>query len=343
LHLSRTQLTVVLNALHDTGTRNVSLSHPSNKIGELIQFNLNDPSQSTVRFTHNRRSYSEAVSEVSLEHPNAASDLPGDDEYANALVAGGLVELGNQSEIEGFLETHGRRDLNAGQRPLVAGFDTNLFPWRMHEVLDLYPNESGRDDQRPLINGYALSGGVFRELEWDNKISDTTELEDAFGKEFDKVWNQPKGSRRQGRLGEVQYRKLRDHQYADEIDSDRGDEEIVGGYREYQNQSRKDVLFLSNDRNVVERARGGTMLSHHIEFPSEIPRKTEASWWGIQDTIFMLSVVFGVVKLPKVTIYGVWKGKEGQDWHNENVELDCRSPKVQEMVERDRRIIDAFN
>ena len=55
------------------------------------------------------------------------------------------------------------------------------------------------------------------------------------------------------------------------------------------------------------------------------------------------AVVFGVVKLPKVTIYGVWKGKEGRDWHNENVELDCRSPKVQEMVERDRRIIDAFN
>ena len=128
MHLSRIQLTVVLNALYETDTTKVSVSHPSSDIGELVQFDLADPYQSTVRFTHDRRSYSEAVSKISLEYPDAASDLPSDDEYANALLAGGLLELGNQSEIEDFLETHGRRDLNAGQRPLVAGVRHQPLP-----------------------------------------------------------------------------------------------------------------------------------------------------------------------------------------------------------------------
>ena len=65
----------------------------------------------------------------------------------------------------------------------------------------------------------------------------------------------------------------------------------------------------------------------------------EASWRAIQDTLYILAVLFGVLELPKVTLYGVWKGEGGQAWQDELIEIDCRSPKVEPLLERDLTIL----
>lgn len=65
------------------------------------------------------------------------------------------------------------------------------------------------------------------------------------------------------------------------------------------------------------------------------------SWEAIQDTLYMLTVLFGVLSLPKVTLYGVWKGKEGMDWHDETLKLNCRSPKIEPLIERGIAIVEA--
>jgi hypothetical protein len=100
------------------------------------------------------------------------------------------------------------------------------------------------------------------------------------------------------------------------------------------------VLF-SNDRDFIERAHANRILAQRVEFPSALPRELSGSWAAIQDTLYMLTVLFGVLTLPKVTLYGVWKGKEGMDWHDETLKLDCRSPKVEPLIERDLAIVDA--
>lgn len=217
---------------------------------------------------------------------------------------------------------------------MVAGFDTNLLTWRIADVLGLSPGSDA------LVNGYALATGVRDELDWDKKRSNTRDLEDAFGSEFEQLWNQPSGARREGRLGETYYRQLRDHRYADEVTTDRGDEDIVRGYDAYQDDNRKDVLLFSTDRDFIERARSHRVLAQRVEFPDDLPREVEASWDEIQDTLYMLAVLFGVISLPKVTLYGVWKGKGGQPWQREELNVDCRSPKVEELVERDLGILD---
>lgn len=60
----------------------------------------------------------------------------------------------------------------------------------------------------------------------DQKCLNTRAIEEAFGPEFDQLWNEPAGARLAGRLGETYYRGPRDHRYADEIDTDRGDDAI---------------------------------------------------------------------------------------------------------------------
>lgn len=339
MKLTRTELMLVLNALYEAGIRTVSVSHPSNAIGELIEFELGPPKNSELRFTLDRDAYATARSEVDRRHgPPAVTDLPTANDYVNCAVAGGLTELANRAEIESFLDRYGSPDLNAGHRPVFAGFDTNLLPWRIADVLDL--RQSGYWGSEPVVNGFALATGVRDELDWDHKHSqaDVRKLTAAFGEPFDRLFNQPAGPNRQGRLGEIHYRQLRDHQYAEEIDCERGDDTIIAGYDQYQQASRKDVLLFSNDRNFVDRARGTQILAQHIDFPRTLPRRVSASWDTIIDSLYMLTVCFGVLELPKTTLYGVWAGKEGRDWHNERIDIDCRSQKLNAVIERGKHI-----
>lgn len=91
----------------------------------------------------------------------------------------------------------------------------------------------------------------------------------------------------------------------------------------------------------IERAHANRILAQRVEFPSALPRKVTTSWEAIQDTLYMLTVLFGVLSLPKVTLYGVWKGKEGMDWHDETLKLNCRSPKIEPLIERGIAIVEA--
>lgn len=337
MQLARHHLTVLLNALYETDTTRVTVSHPSDAVGDLLEIELGAPAESTVTVLKDERAYADARDTVRREHGTPAVDeLPRRGSYLNAFLAGGLLDPPNQSDIDEFLERHGTPDLSAGHRPVVAGFDTNLLPWRIADVLGLEPG------QTDVVNGFALATGVRDELDWDYKRSDTQPLEDAFGPEFERVWNQPAGANREGRLGENYYRQLRDHRYAEELVSETGDDAIVDAYDTFQRDGRKDVMVFSNDRDFVERARSHRVLGQRVEFPTTLPDTLTGSWTAIQDTLYVLTVLFGVLTLPKVTLYGVWKGKGGQDWHDEMLDIDCRSPTVEPPIERDRHIIQSY-
>jgi len=341
--LTRRRITVLLNALHEEGVTELTVEHPSDEIGELLRIDIEDMDAATVRFISDRSDFAQSRADIDREYgPPAVHDIPDPNSYVWACVAGGLLDVGNDEEIKEFLDRFGGPNLNAGHPPVVAGFDTNLMPWRLWNVLELDGGYTPRGDW-PTVNGFALATGVRDELDWDHKHDDTRPLEKAFGDQFGRLLGQPTASNREGRLGEIHYRQLRDLQYADEIDCKTGDEAIVDGYDQYQRSGRKDVLLFSNDRNFVERARSHTIRAHHVDFPREVPRKAEGSWTDIRDTLYMLTVLFGVLELPKTTLYGVWNGKTGQDWHDEAIDVACRSPNIEPKLQRDTAILDEFH
>ncbi len=334
---ARPHLTILCNALYDLDVSRISVAHPSEEIGELLEIDLGDPQASTVSLRHDDGSYRDARHEVECIHGHPAVDeLPEASSYRDAFLAGGLLRPDNAKEIEAFLEQNGYADLTAGHRPVLAGFDTNLMAWRIADVLGLDP---GND---PAVNGFALATGVRDELDWDVKQSDTRPLEEAFGPQFDQFWNQPAGARREGRLAENYYRHLRDHRYAEEIPSDTGDDAIVKAYDGFQQDSQKDVILFSNDRDFIEKARLHHVPAQRVEFPASLPGSMEGSWREIQNTLYVLTIVFGVLELPKVTLYGVWKGKSGQAWHDEQLMVECRSPKIEPLLTRDLEILERY-
>lgn len=110
---------------------------------------------------------------------------------------------------------------------------------------------------------------------------------------------------------ETYYPQLRDHRCADGFVTDHADEAVVAVYDDTYDESRKEVVLSCSDRDFVERVVAHRVKSQRVELPEDFSTSIEVSSNAIQDTLLMLAIVIGVLKLPKVTLYGVWKGKGG--------------------------------
>ena len=339
MRLARQHVTHLLNSLYAADVTTVSVKHPCPEIGELLRIDIADPVSTTVEFTQGALTYQDTREEIHTAYGQQVyDDLPDAETYVRALVAGELVSVENRDVIETFFRRHGYPDLDAGHEHVALGIDTNLLAYRMPDALRLDPERYDDDAGRSPVNGFALTTGVYDELNWHYNHYDTRSLEDAFGPEFARLDNQPAGANREGILGLYEYRRLRDHRYADTIESDTGDESIIDAYTEYDAENRKQVVLLSNDYGFVELARDEGLLAQHVSFPVDFPRKVTVSWDELQDTLYTLAVLFGVLRLPKVTLYGVWNRKSGADWQQQHIEVDCRSNPVAEKLRRDRAI-----
>lgn len=339
MKLVRQRVTHLLNALYTEGVTTVDVKHPCPEIGELLSIDIADPVDTTVTFTQGALTYQDTREEIHTTYGERAyNDLPDAETYVRALVAGSLIDIDNRATVETFLRRHGYPDLDAGHEPVALGIDTNLMAYRMPDALQLDPEQYSDDAGRSPVNGVALATGVYEELNWHYDHYETRSLEDAFGSEFARLDDQPAGANREGVLGLYEYRRLRDHRYADTIESETGDEAIVDAYAAYDVDSRKRVILLSNDHGFVERTRDEGLLAQHVSFPVDIPRKVSVSWDELRDVLYTLTVLFGVLKLPKVTLYGVWNGKSGEDWQRQRLDVDCRSANVEKKLQRDRAI-----
>ncbi|NHN42952.1 hypothetical protein G9C85_15130 [Halorubellus sp. JP-L1] len=343
MNLTRDHLTVLLNAYYaDDDVRSITVSHPSDEIGELLRIDLGDHDDTTVRFTTGPLSYETALEDVERAHgPDVAADLPDEGHYVRALAGAGLLPFENASDVAELVDRHGYRDLAAGHHPLFVGFDTNLLPWYPESLLAIEPWR--RDDaDRPPVDGFALASGVKSELDFHYRNPATSRLPAAFGAEYERVEGQPVSDNRQGILGLYEYRRLMAERRVEEVRSDTGDEAIVDAYDEFRERNRQELLLFSNDHGFVDRARDRGLRSSHVSFPIDTPRKTTVGWSEIERALYLLTVVFGVLELPKVTLYGVWPEKDGQDWQREQLYIDSRSPTYREGLERRTAIVNAY-
>lgn len=343
MKLTRHQLTLLLNALYATDTRTIPVSHPCEDVGELLRIELAGPWNSTVEFTQGALTYEETREAIKQQYGEKPyDDLPQKNDYIAAPIASGLIEVANQGEIDEFVRRYGFPDLEAGHNPVYAGIDANVFPWRIQDAIGIDPRKGDTDSAgRAPITGYALSTGVKAELDWFYKHFDTYELTDAFGQEFERLDEQPAGANRQGFLGLYEYRKLMANRRVDVVESDTGDDAIIEGYRQYDERVRNDLLLFSNDYGFVENAHDIGIHAQHVEMPVDLPASVTGSWWAIENLLYYLTVIFGVLTLPKVTLYGVWNGKTGTHWQDEQIDVVARSPTVEAKLKRDMAILAA--
>lgn len=339
MRIKRDHLTLLFNQLYDRGDERFTIEHPCDEVGELVTVDLADPAASTVTFDKDLKAYANARNAAELAHGERISnDLPDHNVYRNAVVASGIVDIENLEQVTTLLDRYGDPDLMAGHKPVFAGFDTNLLPWRIDRILGLRDPDQGVG----FVNGFVLAEGVRDELDWDVKCHNVDPYVNAYGKAAEEFWNQPVGTGRISRLGLSAYRELRDIQQAAEIESNPGDEAILAAYDDWEDEVRGQVMLFSNDRNFVEGARSRTLLAEVVKLPSVLPDTTTASWRELEVLVYLLTVVFGVMELPGVTLHGVWRGKEGIDWQQERVKLAPRSPVLEDGLVGDLSVVETF-
>lgn len=347
--IARDHLLTVLNTLYDTGTTTITVKHPCEEIGELLRFELEDAGTATVRFTQGANTYRENRDTVEIEYGKTAyDDLPDANSYIRGVVAGGLLSLENRADIDGFVNRYGFPDLEAGHPPVKIGIDANLMGFRIPDVLDIDPRTGQQDAAgRRATTGFALSKGVKKELDWHYNHYNTADVTAAFGEEFKQLQNQPAGANREGFLGLYEFRRYASRRTADLVPSETteietGDQAIIEAYRQYDAENRKRVLLFSNDYEFIDNAQDVGIWAHHVSFPVDMPRKTTVSWRTLATALYILTVQFAVLKLPKVTLYGVWEGKTGKHWQDEQLRVDCRSPVVDSQLRRAVSIVERF-
>lgn len=73
------------------------------------------------------------------------------------------------------------------------------------------------------------------------------------------------------------------------------------------------------------------------------PGGASAGWDELRDALYTLAVLFGVLRLPKGTLYGVWIGKSGEDWQRRRLDFDCRSELIEEKLRRSLTILAEYD
>lgn len=327
MELTRDHFVVLLNALARTETRTLTIKHPSEEIGTLLEIQLDEDSPSaSVSIRVQPDDYESARDEIRLDYGDRPyNDLPDAHALVMALTASGLIEFRNQSAIDRFIDEVCYPAVEAGEPPVMLGIDANIFPFEYPGVLGIDHLTGSTDDKdRHPTNGYAISNGVVDELDWQFDHYSVDSLVEAFGDEFERFDGQPGGSNRIGKLGHQVYQYLIATRNVDIVESERGDDNIIDGYVRYDETHRKRPVLLSNDSGFVETAIERGLRAQQLTFQNHLPRRTTATWDEIAEVLYYLTTIFGVIRLPKVTLFGVWEDKQDQHWQSRTIDIDYR-------------------
>ncbi|WP_336326478.1 hypothetical protein [Halovenus sp. HT40] len=333
--ITRQQLPLLFNALYSTGNKTISVDHKSPLVSTLYKIELDRGNPASIRFTTDFDQYKQERDEVRRQYgKQPRSELPSARSFIGAMTSS-ILEFENQDEISDQIDPFRNRRIQHSNTAALAVFDTNLIQYWPARQLGVAPElEQG-------LNGYAVITGVRDELmdyEGDEKINNTRALEDAFGGEFGELFNQPKGTPRQLRLGRQYWSRLQKELYTEKIPSDTGDNAITAACE----NSGFDLILFSNDSGFISAGRDRGLPSVLVDFPETLPRRKDVTWQDAATALYLHAVQFGILELPKVDLYGVWPRKEPDEWESDTLAVRCRSPVVEKQLSRYQNMLDAI-
>lgn len=335
--ITRHQLPILFNALYSIGDRSLSVDHKSDDISTLYKIELERGEPARIRFSNGVDEYERERSQVERLHGEQAhSELPDGRSFVGAFTAS-VLEFENQDEISEQVDPYRNRRLEHGNAASLAVFDTNLIQYWPGHQLGVAPElENG-------LNGYAVVTGVRDELmnfEGNPKIQSTHDLEEAFGREYSELYNQPKQTPRQLHIGRQYFNRLRRKLYTEKIRSDTGDNNITAACENFHQTGGFDLLLFSNDAGFISAARAREIPAILVDLPDTFPRTMKVNWEDAATALYLHTVQFGTLELPKIDLYGVWPRKRPHDWETDTLAVRCRSPVAEKQFDRYMTLMD---
>ncbi len=330
--ITRKQLPLLFNALYSTGSHTLSVNHKSNIISTLYKIELDHGKPASIRFTNGSNQYKEELSEVERRHgKQALSEIPSFRSFIGAFTSR-VLKFDNQDQISEQIEPYRNRRLQHRNSAALAVFDTNLIQYWPARQLGVAPELDGG------LNGYGVVTGVRDELmnyDGNEKINNTRDLKEAFGQEFEELFNQPKGTPRQLQLGRQYFTRLQRELYTEKIRSEIGDNAITAACED----SDFDLILFSNDSGFISSGRDRGVPSILVDLPQSVPRRETVSWEDAATTLYLHAIQFGILELPKLDVWGVWPRKKPNEWETDTLAVRCRSPVVAKQLSRYQNLL----
>ncbi len=262
--------------------------------------------------------------------------LPDYSNYITSLVSAGVLKLEEWEKQYAKIAREFKKSIYERQRPLYVSFDTNCFINRISYQLEKYVGSSG---------AFVVAEGVRRELFTESARRYTEfELRTLIHKDrrFEELINQPKVKERLKKIGRAEYDRFRAKMRFEEIPSGTGDNEIAEVLGNFAKTRNCDVWLITFDKNMYEISAGFGIKPILFEFPKP-DRKAKARWEEVRDLLYTMAVIFGFINVSGIHIFGIWRGKNPDDWNKERVLITDGDKKILEKIEKDLAILKALN
>ena len=243
--------------------------------------------------------------DVDFEEQRFHEELPSYSDFLQCLLAAGAIQYANQEAFDEHLKAY--RMLS---KPLFLSPDTNVL---YHRFLT-----NSSIDLREVLLVDTVREGIEASLNFKYTPSQLSEIKrDARYQQFllDELINRRMKKSRLACIALAEYRELR--RYAVEIegverstnDKEQNDLIIAKTLRRFEKERAAFPVMLTADRQMADLCEAEGIEHFHFTLPHAV-QADFCSSRSMRRLIYNLAMVFGVVRLNSVVIFGEFKGKK---------------------------------
>ena len=153
------------------------------------------------------------------------------------------------------------------------------------------------------------------------------------------IFNQLTLKARKFQLGSNVLNRIRNYEiYSENIQSSKkglNDSAIVEEIFSYGKYNNSNMKLISNDDGIVSSAKTAGVDSVRINKHYNLENEYLITWKQFIDLLYHLSVIFIDLTIESgepVTIKGIWSGKNGTNWENQQVKIETKSKNLQNQL-----------
>lgn len=351
LVMSRRELQILTNCIHEGNTRYLHVSYP---FYDLELFTLDVKKPELKGMVPYRGFEDERLRRKPADRAVSWDELPSYNDLKTCLLTSGFLKYRNQEEVaRKLLELREEaKDPNKRPRPVFIGVDTNVLYFRFFSrTMPLRDSGTGRLVEAEDFR-YVLSEIV--QVEVDSRITHKYSRDeiDALGKLFahkELLQEFRNGSGRRERLAKLAFNEV--NHVMTELRAlrikgtgvrgkERNDIEIARSYGSWAKDGDYDVLMLTADEDMMNHSRTNELMSLQLEYPHDVPAHGRIDPWSVSDLLYDLAVTFGVIGLANagVTLFGEWGGKTSADYAGERMKVVFEDDSFRAEAERQQEL-----
>ena len=341
-NISKQEMMIFFNALIDSGyDKNLRFSVPLLNDLILFKFHLKESGAQVLNFVAQQKYLECYIPLAKKLKEHAKREIPSYGDVQQSLYQAGILKPSGLKQLEDIFSALRNQSVIRGGDVYYIALDTNLLRDRFFSVyLKKIPSHPNLD--------YILCETVRDELKNRCDKLDRNFLRGINQLKYNILTacflNQNCLEDRMRYIGFLEYNNIRATTSCEEIDAPSkksgrlNDEIILEAYSSFVDIGRK-VIFISRDNEAVRMMTGEeNVVPILLEHSTALRTDFEAAWEQFFDLLYLLSILYGKLNLVVggieiCSLYGVWKGKDVQEWEQDRFLLEIFRPNDKYMHE----------